>query len=230
MLTRTVPTRLSLSLIVMLFPAIALFGQQKPTSVTPLGVREFPVVMQKGVAAGKTPVGTKVEARLEVATLVAGTVVPKNAVFSGEVIESVSKTKSTPSRLAIRMNSVLWKNGSSPIKAYLTAWYYPTRDEAGQNLQYGPTEPASKTWNGAGAYPDPNSKVYKPFPEADSDKGNSVPDTPSSITATHHVLMKDVEYASSQDGGITLVSNHTDLKLDKLTVYVLAADDQPLAK
>src|SRR5271167_996536 len=52
---------------------------------------EFPVFMRQKVVAGTTPVGTKVEAKLAVATLVNGTVVPQDALFSGEVTESVAK-------------------------------------------------------------------------------------------------------------------------------------------
>jgi hypothetical protein len=70
------------------------------------GAREFPVVMQQSKVAGKTAVGTKVRAKLEVATLGNGTVVPRNAVPSGGVIESRTKSASEPSRLAIRMDSV----------------------------------------------------------------------------------------------------------------------------
>ena len=93
------------------------------------------------------------------------------------------------------MNSVQWKNGSASLKVYLTAWYYSTKYEMGQEVQYGPQKPATKTWNGAGAYPDPNSDTYQPFPKADSTAGAAVPDTPNSITSNHRVRMKDVESA-----------------------------------
>jgi len=199
-------------------------GQQKPAAASPSGVLEFPVVMQQSVNAGKTPVGTKVQARLEFATLVDGNVIPRNAVFSGEVIESTAKAKTEPSRLAIRMDSVQWKSGSASVKVYLTAWYYPAIDEMGQDLQYGPQQGAKRTWNGQGQYPDTTTKVYKPFPGSESDKG-SVPDTPASATSNHRVLMKDVEATSASDGSLALVSKHANLKLDKLTTYVLASGD-----
>jgi hypothetical protein len=201
----------------------ALLGQQPPTPSAPPGVQEFPVMLQQSVAAGKTPVGTKIQAKLEVATLIAGIVIPRNAVFSGEVIESVAKTKTEPSRLAIRMDSVQWKTGSAPVKVYSTAWYYPALDEGGQNLQYGPQQPANRTWNGQGQYPDPNSKVYKPFPGSDPNQNASVPDTPTATISNHRVVMKDVETVSSNDGTVTLVSKRTNIKLDKLTTYVLAS-------
>lgn len=207
-----------------------LLGQQKAAPSAPAGAEEFPVILQQSVAAGKTPVGTKIQAKLAVATLVAGTVIPRNAVFSGEVIESVAKTKTDPSRLAIRMDSVQWKTNSAPVKVYATAWFYPSRDAGGQDLQYGPQEPANRTWNGQGQYPDPNSKVYRPFPGSDPNQGTSVPDTPSATTSNHRVLMKDVETTSTNDGTITLVSKRTNIKLDKLTTYVLASRDLFSAK
>jgi hypothetical protein len=38
--------------------------------------------------------------------------------------------------------------------------------------------------------------------------------------------MKDVALAPTDDGGIALVSEHGNLKLDRLTTYVLAATPQ----
>ncbi len=200
-------------------------GQQAPVTSASAARQEFPVTLQESVTAGKTPVGTKIQAKLVVATLVAGTVVPRNAVFSGEVVESLAKTKTDPSRLSIRMDSVQWKTGSASVKVYSTAWYYPTRNEEGQDLQYGPHQPANRTWNGQGQYPDPNSKVYKPFPGTDPNQTASVPDTPAATTSNHPVPMKDVETVSSGDGTISLVCKRTNIKLDKLTTYVLASPD-----
>jgi hypothetical protein len=208
-----------------------LAGQQKPSETAPLsGVREFPMLMEQGVSAGKTSPGTKVQARLQVATLVDGTVIPRDAVFSGAVIESVAKTKTEPSRLAIRMDSVQWKGGSAAVKIFLTAGYYPAMDAMGQNLQYGPQQPANRTWNGEGQYPDPNSKSYKPFPGSESDKGAAVPDTPSTTTSNHRVLMKNVETVNDADGSVALVSKKNNLKLDRLTTYVFAGTNQPPTK
>jgi hypothetical protein len=93
------------------------------------------------VAAGKTPVGAKIKARLAVATLIDGKVIPRSAVFSGEVIDSAAKTATDPSRLAIRMDSVVWKKGSASLTAYLTAWYYPLEDRAGRVCNMGQRNP-----------------------------------------------------------------------------------------
>jgi hypothetical protein len=205
-------------------------GQQKPAVSSPSGAREFPVVMRQNVTAGKTPAGTKVQAQLQVATLIEGNVIPRNAIFSGEVIESTAKSATGPSRVGIRLDAVKWKNGSAAVKVYLTTWYYPDRNATGQGLDYGPQQPANRTWNGQGQYPDPNSKVYRPFPGSDSDKSASVPDTPSSSTSNRRVRMKDVETQSSNDGAIAIVCNSANLKLDKLTTYVFAGGEETPAK
>lgn len=209
-----------------IFFSTILLGQQTaaPAASTTL---DFPVLLQQSVTAGKTAVGTKIQAKLAVATLVAGAVIPRNAVFSGEVTQSEAKTATAPSRVAIRMDSVQWKNGATVVKAYLSHWYYPSVAEGGQALQYGPQQPASRTWNGEGQYPDPNSKVYRPFPGGDSSDNSSVPDTPSSATSSHRLAMKNVDAAPSGDGGIELISKHSNIKLDKVTTYVLSSGDSP---
>jgi len=229
MLTRSLPVS-TLILFVILFSATLLGQQQKTAASVVPGTQEFPVVMQQNVAAGKTPVGAKIKAKLEVATLIDGKVIPRSAVFSGEVIDSAAKTATDPSRLAIRIDSVVWKKGSASLTAYLTAWYYPLKDAAGQDLQYGPTQPANRTWNGQGQYPDPNSKVYKPFPGSDSGNDSSAPNTPSSTASNRRILMKDIESAKNSDGVIRIVSRSSNIKLDKLTTYVLATGDLLPAK
>src|SRR5207245_2131370 len=100
-----------LTILSVLVCSAGLLSQKEATAPNPTNVKEFPVVMKQEVTAGKTPVGTKVEAKLSVATLVDGTVFPKNTVFSGEVTESVAKSENSASRVAIRMDSAQWKNG-----------------------------------------------------------------------------------------------------------------------
>ncbi len=225
MLTGDLSGNLAVLTLVLGMALASSFGQQKPAPSSSSGLREFPVTMQQNVTAGKTPTGTKVQAKLEVATLVDGAVIPRNAVFSGEVIESVAKTKTEPSRMAIRMDSVQWKGETAVVKVFLTAWYYPVQEQTGQDLQYGPQQSAKGTWNGQGQYPDPNSKSYKPFPGSDTDKKNStVPDTPNATTSTRRVPMTGVESTTGADGTLTLMSKRTNIKLDKLTTYVFSAD------
>lgn len=222
MFTRTIAVQ---SLLVCVFCSVPLC-QQNPSVTLAHDTTEFPVILQQSIAAGKSPVGTKIRAKLQIATLVDGTVIPRNAVLTGEVIESVPKTAADPSRLAIRMDSAEWKSGSAAIKAYLSAWYYPTTAEAGQNLQYGPPQSPTRTWNGQGAYPNPNSPSYKPFPgrDPDADK-NSVPEHAATKTSEHRVLMRDIECTSSDNGTLALISKRTTIKLDKLTTYVFATSE-----
>ena len=124
MLTRTTAV---LTLILSLVPCNSILAQQPHTN-PPATVQEFPVLLQQSVTAGKTLPGTRIQAKLWVATLLDGKVIPRNAVFSGEVVESVAKTATDPSRVSLRMDSVQWKNGSAVVKVYLTAWYYPPRN------------------------------------------------------------------------------------------------------
>ena len=97
-------------------------------------LREFPVVLQQSVEAGKTPAGTKVQGKLAAATLFNGTLIPKNAVASGVVVESESKRGEDRARLAIRMNTVSWNGGWAPLNAYLMPLYYPATGQAVPNL------------------------------------------------------------------------------------------------
>jgi hypothetical protein len=185
--------------------------------------------MRQSVNAGKTLVGTRVEAKLIVATLLNGTVIPRDAVLSGEVTESVAKSSTVPSRLGIRMDSAQWKNGSVPLKVYLTAWFYPeTAGMSPQDLSYQPADAANskRNWNGMGTYPDPNNPVsQQKFPGRESDQDASAPPSPSSNISKHRILMKNVDSATTSNGAIALVSARTNIKLDRLTAYVFAADD-----
>ena len=206
----------------------ALLGQQRPVSANASQGTEFPVIMRENVAAGKTPVGTKVEAKLIVATLVNSVVVPRDAILSGEVTESVAKSATEPSRLALRMDSAKWKDKSLPVKLYLTAWYYPVATMAPQDLSYQPPDAARspKNWNGAGTYPDPNNPASQPFPGRDTDKDSGpTASSPSTTISKHRVLMKDVESTRQSDGTVVLSSRRSNVKLDKVTTYVLASDD-----
>src|SRR5215467_13263041 len=94
--------RTTQGLVLTLFCSAILIGQNGATTPIAASVLVFPVVFDQGVTAGKTPVGTKIQAKLVVATLMEGTVIPRSAMFSGEVTESAPKTKTDPSRLAIR--------------------------------------------------------------------------------------------------------------------------------
>lgn len=223
------PSKVASHLMLGFLSSVPLLSAQSPLPPATSGVNEFPVVLQHKVIAGKTPVGTKVTAQLVVATLENGTVIPRNAVFTGEVLESTAKTSTEPARLAIRMDSVQWKKGSASIKAFLTSWYYPTVQEYGQDLQYGPSKSAKASWNGQGEYPD-RSGLYHPFPGSDSGQSPSAPAAPSSMTSNHRILMKNIEVEHRGDGSTVLVSKHGDIKFDSVTTYVLAEGNPLPAK
>jgi hypothetical protein len=221
------------SLVPLLWLSSLLAGQQSPPAAA-ASATDFPVLLQQAVTAGKTPVGTKIEARLQMATLYNGTVIPRNAVFSGQVVDSSAKTGSDPSRLSIVMDAARWKNGTLAVRLSFNGWYYPTAaDRNAQDLQYGPPQPANRTWNGQGQYPDPNSRVYRPFPSDDDakDKDSPVPNPPTSAPAKNRALIKDVEVERTGEGTLRLVSKRANIKLEKYTAYVLAAaDSQPPAQ
>ena len=185
---------------------------------------ELPITLRQNVEAGKTAVGTKVEARLMMATMMSGGVVPRDAVISGEVIESVAKTGNSPARLAIRMDSAQWKNGEAKFKLYMTAWYYPPAPMAAQDLSYGP-QGERRNWGGTDATvdttdpPNPAQKL-----STHQDTGMNV-GTPASVISMKRVLMKNVESASGGEGSVVLVSSHSNIKLNKVTTYVLAMSD-----
>src|SRR5208282_662890 len=181
---------------------------------------EFPVIMKQNVVAGKAPVGTKVQAKLVVATMVSGVVIPQSAILSGEVTESVAKSATDPSRLAIRMDSAQWAHGSAPIKVYLTAWYYPAATPADQDLSSGlPDAGNNPRPRMGGAYPGQRNPTSPPF--SGSDTGSS----PAPDISKHRVLMKNVESTPASDGAVTLTSKRLNIKLDKQTTYVLGTGD-----
>jgi hypothetical protein len=193
-------------------------AQQKPPVRSTSVVHEFPVTMRQKVIAGKTPVGTKIEAKLTIATLLDGKVIPMGAIFGGEVVESAARSATGPSRLALRMNSVHWKTGSATIQVYLTGWYYPilmATDENRSNDQLG----SRIGRNPNGTY-SPSSPAAPPFPGpsgSDVGPGSSVSDT--------RIVMKDVESTRQNDGALVLTSTRFNLKLDKTTTYVLSTGD-----
>jgi len=186
---------------------------------------ELPIVLRQTVEAGKTPVGTKLEARLVMATMMKGGVLPRGAVISGEVTQSVAKSGDSPSRLAIRMDSVQWKNGEAKLKVYLTAWYYPpAAPMAPPDLSYGPPGDR-RNWGGVNPTVD-TTDPPNPAQQLSTQQDNGVNvDAPASVTSKGRVLMKSVKSASGADGSVVLVSSHSNIKLNKVTTYVLAINE-----
>ena len=201
--------------------AEGLFGQSSKPSAAGL---EFPVIMRQKVVAGTTPVGTKVEARLTLATMVDHAVIPQDAVLSGEVTESVAKSANGPSRLGIRMDSAQWKTGSVPIKVYLTAWFYPIMQLAPQDNSNEDLPPTSRPMTAGMGH----RNAVRNYPSPDQNANPAPPQpspSPAPTTSNHRDQMKGVEAKRQSDGAITLSSQRSNIKLDKTTTYVLAAGD-----
>lgn len=186
--------------------------------------------MRQKVVAGTTPVGAKVEATLTIATLVGGKVIPEGATFSGEVVQSSAKSARDPCRLAIRINSVRWKDQSFELKAYLTAWYYPIRiTAAGDSTDDRPTGVHGEIGAQTGG---PRSSVpySRPLPPGATPDGSDIPPAPTSTVSDHRVMMKDVDAVHLDDGSLALTSARVNIKLGKSTTYVLATGDLSPAK
>lgn len=222
-----------------LLGSFVLFGQAKAQKVPEPGASsvatpgtnaadacagcELPITLRQSVEAGKTAVGTKVEARLMMATMIAGTVLPRGAVISGEVIESVAKSDKSPSRIAIRMDSAQWKNGEAKFKMYLTAWYYPPAPMAPPDISYVP-QGDRRNWGGT----DPTVDTTDPPNPAQrmstqQTAVNAAP--PATVISTKRVPMKNVQSASGADGTVALVSSRSNIKLNKVTTYILAVNE-----
>jgi len=56
------------------------------------------------------------------------------------------------------------------------------------------------------------------------DNGVNV-DAPASVISKGRVLMKNVKSASGADGSVVLVSSRSNIKLNKVTTYVLAINE-----
>jgi len=203
------------------FWTVAAFAQQTPASSRPV-LREFPVILQQNLETGKTPVGAKVQANLAAATEFNGTIIPKNAVLSIVVAESVAKSAKDKARLEIRIDKASWNGGWSPLKAYLMPLYFPLTAQAGQSPPNG--SGTSGAADEAEQRTNSQSPMQRQFPGNNTEAAQeAIPDIPT--ISSRPVRMKNVELAPAGDGGIALVSEHTNLKLYKQTTYVFAADE-----
>src|ERR1051325_4422958 len=200
----------------------ASIGQQSQSSSSSV-LRQFPVVLQQNVDAGKTPVGTKVQAKLAVATTFHGILIPQNAVVSGVIFQSVAKDAKAPSRLGIRMENAKWKDESTcMMRAYLMPLYYAMIAQSPQAMPNGSPDPGdSRTLSGPAESSSP--MMNQPFPDNSEASREAIPNIP--VLSSRPFSMKDVEMEPVDDGGIALVSQHSNIKLHKMTTYILAAID-----
>lgn len=207
-----------------------IFGQSKPgrpAAGAPDVAIEFPAYLRQDVEAGKTPVGTKIEAKLSLATLFKGVVIPQDATFSGELVESAARSGNEPSRLSIRIDSAQWRNGATPKiveirpPVYLSSWYYLSSSLAQMDAPDGfPDAPrrGGQRRGGTAPYPDPNTSDSPSYSKGNT--GGSASPTPSDAAAPHRVQIKNVGSIQTSDGRITLTSRKPKIKLNKSTNYV----------
>jgi len=187
-------------------------------------LREFPVLLQQTVEAGKTPVGTKVTGKLAVATQFHGTLIPRDAIVSGVIFESVRKSANGPSRLGIRMENAKWKGESTcMMKAYLMPLYYPLTTQSLQGAPIESPDPESRTLSG------PNQSGSSPMSAPSSNNSDAIQAAIPQIAriASRPVSMKNVAMEPVPNDGVALVSEHDNIKLYKMTTYVLAAIETP---
>jgi hypothetical protein len=217
--------------LILVLSSIVVLGQSIPTGSRSSSLLEFPAIMLQRVTAGTTPVQTKVQAKLALATLVGRVVLPQGAILSGEVTESVPKSATNASRLGIRMDSAQWKNSSVTIKVYLTAQYYPKVMPPLQDLSPDPDLPNNvavrpRRRRGPDNSPYPNTADSAPGRGTGPDLAPAPP-SPDQGLSKHRVSMKNVELVRNDDGAITLISKRGNIKLDKETAYVLAENPLP---
>ena len=205
---------------ILTFCSAASIGQQSHQPSPHPVLREFPVILQQSLEAGKSPAGTQVQGKLAAGTLFNGALIPKNAVASGVVIESESKKGKDRARLAIRMNTVSWNGGWAPLNAYLMPLYYPATGQAVPNLpiRISGSGLQDLEWT----QPASESPMSRPFPGGGSGVNEgAIPDV--AIVSSRPVRMKNVVLEPTSNGGIALVSEHANIKLFKMTTYVFAA-------
>jgi hypothetical protein len=197
------------------FPAVSQQTAPAPAAATsPTAVIDWPVTFTQNITAGINAVGTKVQAKLLIATLAGDKVVPEGAIFSGEIIESQAKSSTEPSRLAIRMDTIQWKDaGLFPVKLYLTHWYHPFKSTLNQQ---GPATEYPQGKIGLRA-PSPDQRPGVILNNPESGVGSLVSPQPRPIAK--------VEAVSGNDGAIVLTSLKSNIKLDKAITYVLADKD-----
>jgi hypothetical protein len=204
---------------------------------------EFPASLQMKVVAGSTPAGTEVRAKLTMATLMDGVVIPQDAVISGHVEQSVAKTTEAPSILKIKFESARWKKGSAPVTLYLAGCYYPfefqtpTNNPGGMHGEVGITmggaaDSASRTNGGMSNGGIPNGGIPSGgIPSGgmsggmDAGRHDTYPDPRPSATVSeiskHWVRLENVDTIVTPDGSLQITSHQRNLKLEKGTVYLL---------
>jgi hypothetical protein len=207
--------------------SLFLTGQAKPAPNLPPGL-EFPASLRSKIVAGSTAVGTQVHAKLTMATLVDGVVIPQDAVLTGRIEQSVAKTAESPSLLKIKFESAHWKKEKVDLNLYLAGCYYPIEfnnpsEASGVHGEFGasvggvPPNSLPRSASGISGTGMPSldaSRQNDPYPD-------QRPGIVFSEVSKHWVRLEKVETIAENDGSLKLTSSDRNLKLDKGTVYLL---------
>jgi hypothetical protein len=194
---------------------------QQASPAAPMQRLELPVILRQKVVAGVTPVGSMVEAKLQIATLISGTVVPQGAILSGHLEQSAKKSGDAPSRVKIKFDSAKWKKGTAPLEVYFTGCFYPVltsadRDRSANDAGYGSISRPAEA--GDGQYPPPPGPKPGQIPQG---FGPDVPMPIATRVSSHWVRPLGADAVFETDGSIALESPLHDIKLDKETTYML---------
>lgn len=209
---------------VVLSACCAIQAQQGSVPLPAVKRLELPVVLRQKIVAGVTPAGTLVEAKLQIATLVNGAVIPAGAILSGHVEVSAKNEGNNPSRVKIKFDSARWKKETAPLEVYATGAYYPVLryDNDGgatPNARYGAID---KGASGADdPYPPPPGPRPGKIPEG---FGADVPEPIATRVSSHWVRAEGTDAFVDDNGSITVISSTHDLKFDKDTTYLLTND------
>jgi hypothetical protein len=222
---------------IVLATCVTLFAQATKPASSPQPSVELPASLQTKVVAGSTPVGTEVRAKLTMATLMDGVVIPEDAVISGHVEQSVAKTADAPSLLKIKFESARWKKGSALVTLYLAGCYYPIEFQSptandptglhgniGINMGSAAESSPSRTNGGLANSGLPNSGGMSGPMDAtrlDNNYPDPRPGTTVSEVSKHWVRLENVDTLVTPDGSLQIASQQRNLKLDKGTIYLL---------
>jgi hypothetical protein len=211
----------------------ALTAIAQPTRPAAAVAQEFPAVFERKVVAGQVAQGSEFHARLKMATLVRGVVVPEGAELRGVVEESAAKSGDSPSRLKIHITQLKWGAGEMALDLYLTD-HYDRELTPGNSMsaEQGKTDLPVK---GTGSEPSgwrnegftsrpvrgtPSSLRTIPLGSDDFDKKNREPSAaPEKAAAATHGKLDGIESVRDASGAILLTSRTHTIKLGRELVY-----------
>ncbi len=212
--------------------ACLLVQAQQPKVNSPVQPRiELPAVLQQKIVAGSTAVGTEVRAKLTIATLVNGVVLPDGAVITGRVEKSLAKTADSLAHLKIKFESAHWKTGDLKLEIYLVGSYYPIEFQTPADQVSGAHAEVGVMVGGSPAV----GRGRNGIPPSDAETPQDDPTDPRpnithSEVSNHSVRIKNVDTAVATDGGLEITSNERNLKLNKGIIYSLQSAGAAPAK